>query len=300
MKILIIGSEGFIGKNCVEYFVSRKFDVVGCDLINVTTDNYTYIKVSRLQPAYSQIFAHHTFDTVICAGGNGSVPLSFSSPLMDFEANVSDILMLLECVKEYNSNCKIVNISSAAVYGNPKHLPVAEDSIIAPISPYGWHKYMSEIACKEYFELFNIKTCSIRPFSVYGPGLKKQIIWDIFQKLKRQDTTIELFGTGEETRDFIYIDDLVRSIAVIVEKADFNGEVYNVASGNEINISTLASSLLSKIEFKGKLVFNKQVKQGDPRFWLANIKKVSDLGYTPKVDIDEGLTRTVEWLKKYT
>jgi UDP-glucose 4-epimerase len=278
MKILIIGSEGFIGKHCVDYFVKKGLDVFGCDLINVTSESYTYIKVSRIQPDYSKLFSQHNFDFIICAGGNGSVPISFSSPLMDFEANVSDVLMLLNYVKEHNSNSKFINISSAAVYGNPQTLPVSEDSIIAPMSPYGWHKYMSELACKEYYELFNVKTCSIRPFSVYGPGLKKQIIWDIYQKFIHNGIAIELYGTGEETRDFIFIEDLVASIDLIIEKSDFKGEIYNLASGHSINIKNLASLLLQEIGFTGELKFNNEIRQGDPRFWLADISKIKTLG----------------------
>lgn len=298
MKILVIGSEGFIGKHCVDYFVMKRFEVFGCDLINVISDKYTYTKISRMQPNYSELFSQNNFDVVICAGGNGSVPLSFSAPLMDFEANVSDIFMLLNNLKEHNINCKFINISSAAVYGNPQVLPVSEDASVAPLSPYGWHKYMSEVVCKEYFELYNIKTCSIRPFSVYGPGLKKQIIWDIYQKLKYNSNIVELYGTGDETRDFIYIDDFLNAIDAIIKSAAFMGEVYNLASGIEITIKHLSTILLNKIGFIGDLKFNKIVRQGDPRFWLADIEKIKTLGYSPSVNIDDGLTKTVEWLRE--
>jgi dTDP-glucose 4,6-dehydratase/UDP-glucose 4-epimerase len=128
--------------------------------------------------------------------------------------------------------------------------------------------------------------------------LRKQIIWDIYQKLKDNADMIELYGTGDETRDFIYIDDLVNSIDLIIKNANFNGEVYNIASGIEINIKTLAEILLQKIEFTGELKFNKIVRQGDPRFWLADITKIETLGYIPKMNFDEGLTKTIEWLKK--
>jgi dTDP-glucose 4,6-dehydratase/UDP-glucose 4-epimerase len=300
MKLLVIGSEGFIGKNSVNYFIKNGYDVTGCDLVDVNTDKYTYIKISRLQPAYSQIFLKQMFDVVICAAGSGSVPVSFRSPSMDFEANVSDIIMLLDTIREHNINCKIINISSAAVYGNPKTLPINENATISPLSPYGWHKYMSELVCREYHDIFKLQTCCIRPFSVYGPGLKKQIVWDIYQKMMNNNFEIELFGTGEETRDFVFIDDLISSIDIIIKKGTFNGEVYNLASGSQITIKKIASIIFDKAKYNGTLKFNEEIRQGDPRFWLADITKIKKLGYEPKTTIEDGLTKTIEWLQKTT
>lgn len=297
MNILVVGSEGFIGKHCVRHF-SRKGDVVfGCDLLNAPSEDYHYIKVSRLQPTYEALLAGNSFDLIICAGGSGSVPLSFHSPWMDFEANVADIYMLLQTVKEKQPHCKVINLSSAAVYGNPKVLPVSESAEIVPLSPYGWNKYLSELVCVEYYSLFSIQSCSVRPFSVYGPGLKKQIVWDLYQKMLSNPDQLEVFGTGQETRDFIYIDDFISAIDVVAEKADFKGETYNVASGVQIPIHVLCELLTAKATYKGKIAYNNIERPGDPKFWQADLEKIMALGYTPKMDISTGLTLTLEWLQ---
>lgn len=300
MNILVIGSEGFIGKQCVKSFIVKGYDVTGCDLLNNPSAPYHYIKISRLSPDYDTLFKGRNYDFAIFAAGNGSVPISFELPIMDFEANVGDVVKLLDLIRLNNPHCKLLNISSAAVYGNPKELPIKETAEALPISPYGWNKYMSELVCKEYHDIFNLQTCCIRPFSVYGPGLKKQIVWDIYQKIMNNNFEIDLYGTGEETRDFIFIDDLVASIDIIIKKGAFNGEVYNLASGSQITIKNLANIIFDKAKYNGALKFNEDVRQGDPRFWLADITKIKKLGYEPKTTIEDGLTKTIEWIRKTT
>jgi nucleoside-diphosphate-sugar epimerase len=115
-------------------------------------------------------------------------------PLNDFEANCLDTFKILESIRNFSPSTKFLYISSAAVYGNPKRLPVRETDGIDPISPYGWHKYYGELMGHEYTSLYGLKTSSVRPFSVYGPGLRKQLFWDLFLK-SRQTNKIDLFGT---------------------------------------------------------------------------------------------------------
>src|SRR5690606_20851190 len=130
-------------------------------------------------------------------------------------------------------------------------------------SPYGWHKYYGELLCKEYHTLYQVRTCFLRPFSVYGPGLRKQLLWDLFPK-SRTSSKIELFGTGNETRDFIYIDDLVQAIALVIEQSPFDACAYNVASGTETSIEEIASSYLRSLNPKAQLSFNNITREGDP------------------------------------
>ena len=124
-----------------------------------------------------------------------------------------------------------------------------------PLSPYGRHKVFAEEICNEYHEYFGIKTCSLRIFSAFGPGLKKQILWDIYQKSLHGDL-INLCGTGMETRDFVFIDDIVDAIHKVMLSGDFNAGIYNVASGKEITIRELADNILEVIDYKGKLNFS--------------------------------------------
>ena len=162
----------------------------------------------------------------------------------------------MDCIRKNSPASKFINLSSAAVYGNPKVIPIMEDTPLNPISPYGFHKEFAERICNEFSQLFGIKCLSLRIFSVYGPGLKKQILWDINKKIQEsKESRIELFGSGEESRDFIYVDDLVNAIQLIANKGDFKGEVYNVANGQEITIKEVATLFVNEINPNIKLNF---------------------------------------------
>jgi UDP-glucose 4-epimerase len=173
MKLLLIGSEGFIGRHCVQYFLNKQWEVTGCDLVDYTSASYTYFKISRLQPSYEPVFEDATYDVCINAAGNGSVPVSIAHPLTDFEANCYDVVRVLELLRTKNPSCKYIHFSSAAVYGNPVQLPVAETDRLSPLSPYGWHKLIAEQLCQEYHRLYNLPVVILRPFSVYGTCIRR-------------------------------------------------------------------------------------------------------------------------------
>ena len=238
MKILVIGSKGFIGSSiCKFYSENDSVELWQCDVFENTDNDPRYFSINSSDINFENIFRLQSFDICINAAGSGNVGLSFDNPLYDFESNTYGVIKILEAIRMLDSKCRFINFSSAAVYGDPKNLPIRENSEIKPLSPYGFNKAMAEHICKEYFAFFGIKTCNLRVFSAYGPGLKKQIFWDIYQKFKLAKNEIEMFGTGEETRDFIYIDDLVNAIDIIINKSPFQGECINVASGSEVNIA---------------------------------------------------------------
>ena len=297
MKIFILGSEGFIGNHCVRFFQKKGYNVYGADLLDIKQANYQYNQVSRLQPAFDEFFRNENFDVCINAAGSGSVPVSFQRPYNDFEANTVDVVRLLETIRLTNPTCKYLNISSAAIYGNPKVLPITEDSEPSPLSPYGWHKYYSELVCKEYAQLHGLFTCSVRPFSVYGPGLRKQLFWDIYQKTLNGNN-IELFGTGDESRDFIYINDLVSAIDILITSSAMKGHTYNLASGKEITIKEAATIFCEYLSDEISIKFNQQQKVGDPLNWKADISKITDLGFVPKTDLKSGLLELAKWIKE--
>jgi nucleoside-diphosphate-sugar epimerase len=197
----------------------------------------------------------------------------------------------------YSPHCKYLHISSAAVYGNPEKLPIDENALVQPVSPYGWHKFMSEQICKEYFHLYGIKSAIIRPFSVYGPGLKKQIFWDVYLKSIQEGTSIELWGGGEEARDFIYIDDLISAINSIINYSPMEADIYNLASGEMTFIKDAVSMLLQNLGNNKSISFNGIVHKGNPIKWEADISKIKSLGFEPKVNLQEGIFKLANWMK---
>jgi len=296
MNILIVGSEGFIGSHCASHFLSKDHQVIGLDLFEQSTGHYRYIKVSRLSPEFDEIFEKESFDLVINAAGSGNVPYSMQHPVSDFEANCLDTIRILDAIRKHHQHAKYIHLSSAAVYGNPEKLPVKEEDRLQPLSAYGWHKLMSEHLCREYTQIYSLKTAILRPFSVYGEGLKKQLFWDLFQKSK-QGTSVSLIGTGKESRDFIHVSDLAKAIDCISEKSPLNGEAYNLASGRETTIADAVSTFFQAMQLKPSLEFNGVTRSGDPLNWRADISRLSHLGFVPAVDLNSGMQRVAKWMR---
>jgi len=295
MKILVIGSEGFIGSHIKNRFSSSN-DVWCADVLN-SKDSFQYHQLPLLNTDFNVLFEERKFDVCINASGNGSVPISINKPIFDFELNVTNTIKILDAIRTHNPECKFINMSSAAVYGNPSVLPIKEESSLKPLSPYGWHKLYAEQICKEYYYLYNIQTINLRLFSVYGENLRKQLFWDTYQKcLFSKD--VELFGSGNETRDFIYIDDLLEAINCVINRGLFNGEAVNVASGVETTISDAASIFIKEVDSNINLKFNMIVKPGDPLNWKADITVLESFGFKNKIVIEEGLKNVVKWLKE--
>jgi UDP-glucose 4-epimerase len=299
MNVLILGSEGFIGNHIVKYFLEKKWDVTGCDLIETSVTSYKYNKVSLLSADLEQLFTGQQYDACINAAGSGNVPYSLTHPLSDFEANVAAVINVLELIRKWNPGCKYMHISSAAVYGNPQTLPIMETAVLQPLSPYGYHKRISEQLCEEYCRQFGIRTAVTRPFSVYGPGLRKQLFWDVYQKLLKSNGTFELWGTGNESRDFIYVEDLVQALGLILEKGKMQGEVYNVAAGVETTISTAVHLFIKALHKETTITFNQASRPGDPLYWRADISKLVELGFAPTYSLDKGLQQTADWLSSH-
>jgi dTDP-glucose 4,6-dehydratase/UDP-glucose 4-epimerase len=298
MKILIIGSKGFIGSHCKSYFIERKHDVWEADIAKDFVDG-KYFLIDMVNPDYSKIFNSNCFDICINCSGAANVADSFINPENDFMLNVLNVFKILESIRCFNPKCKFINLSSAAVYGNPHILPVREEDPVDPISPYGWHKWQSEILCKEYSMLHKISTAVLRIFSVYGDGLKKQFFWDLFQKAKRSNV-VELFGSGNETRDFIYIGDLLKAIEIIITYSNFDGEIINVSSGVETTIKDAAYILCRYLDDNIKISFNNNMKVGYPTNWRADINKLLSYGFSNEYSLALGLELTTKWMKENT
>ena len=231
---------------------------------------------------------------VHCAG-TASVADSVSAPYVDFHRTAEVCAYVLETLRKLSPGCHFILLSSAAVYGNPFSLPVAEDSLLRPISPYGYHKQICELLAEEYGTLHGIPTSVLRIFSAYGEGLRKQVVHDLFNKFMATDpTSVEIFGTGEETRDFIHAEDVAR-IVELVAASGATG-VFNAASGCETTIRELASMIATVLDSPKRILFNGLRRQGDPVNWRADISRLYALGFRPAMTLREGIATYRQWL----
>jgi UDP-glucose 4-epimerase len=297
MKILVIGSQGFIGSNISTHLEFKGCEVFSCDFLDIRNQQ-NYFRINPFNSDYLEIFENHQFDLVINCAGSANVGASMENPFFDYDLNVNVVSKILGTIYKINKKTKFINISSAAVYGNPIDLPIrteyADNAI--PISPYGVHKRIAEVLLKSYFDSFNIPTCSLRVFSAYGNGQKKLLMWDLFQKFQNDESdTIELFGTGNETRDFIHIEDILQQIELVIKYAPFNGESINIANGEAIKISEIAAIFQNHLNSNKSIKFNNIVREGDPLYWCADIEILKCWGYRQTLMLNEGIKQYIDW-----
>lgn len=295
-KILIIGRSGFIGNHCFNYFKNLGYDVYSTSISLESKDSKSFL-LDKQDLCFDNIFKLQ-FDICINCSGMAIVSDSFNDPTKDFQLNTINVFKILDSIRKFSPQCKFINLSSAAVYGNPSEIPIKESSIFNAISPYGYHKIYSELICEEFNKIFNINTCSLRIFSAYGNGLKKQLLWDVYNKLTDKTSNIaSFFGTGNETRDYIHISDILTAIHLIVLHAPFNGEYYNLANGTQISVKSIILIFIEYLKSNKEIKYLGIEKKGDPINWEADITQLKKLGYIQKMSINDGIKQYIEWAR---
>lgn len=296
MRILIVGCKGFIGSHALLYYRDKGIDAYGCD-VGVDYADPKYFQISPVLLGFDEVFAKIEFEVCINCSGASSVPGSFQLPARDLLLNVQNVSFLLDAIRKFSPNCRFVNLSSAAVYGSTTCLPIKEETICNPMSPYGLHKMFAEQICSEYNRYFGIQTCSLRIFSAFGPGLKKQLFWD-WAVQARSKGEVVLLGSGSESRDYIYIDDLIHAIDLVIAHSTFEAEVINIGNGVEVFIKDAIRSFWEVSGGHFKYRFSSVSRGGDPANWCADNTKLLSYEYSQNVSFKEGLKRYVEWFEE--
>ncbi|MHB1947718.1 MAG: NAD-dependent epimerase/dehydratase family protein [Gammaproteobacteria bacterium] len=300
-KVVITGAGGFVGRNLWQNLAKQHDSVIAC-LKSIPHEPLPTGKIVQLNlpnEQFETLLKDEQPDFLVHCAGGASVAQSVLHPDKDFHDNVLVTEHMLQSVLKSSPKTKIVFISSAAVYGNPVTKPIDETTPTNPISPYGFHKLMCELLCEKYHRLYHLSVSILRVFSVYGPHLKKQLLWDVYQKSCTQDV-ISLYGTGEETRDFIYIDDLANIITKVFQHSEFNSNIYNVGTGQESTVKQIVTVLLQKLGCTKPIQFTNQIKPGDPAHWALNIKSIEKLGITNFLPVQSGIEQFVRWLRTQT
>lgn len=299
-KLLITGVAGFLGRYVAQLFKSNGWDVYGVDICSAENVSFlvpkNYVQLPLPSAKFDEVLSAHKPEAVVHCAGRASVPLSVKDPAADYAASATLTFHVLDAIRRCSESSKFIFLSSAAVYGNPVQMPVSEKCAIAPISPYGFHKYQAENIVLEFASIFKVKAASLRIFSAYGPGLQRQVVWDICSKALSSND-IKLQGTGAESRDLVHAADVAQAVYTVINHAPLNGEAYNVASGNEVTIRDLAEKILERVNREGRVTFDQAAPAGTPKNWRADIAKIQALGFRPSMSLDSGLDAVVAWVK---
>jgi UDP-glucose 4-epimerase len=298
--VLVTGGAGFLGRQIAREFVNAGAKVICVDAVppeNAPTGaTLAYHQLQLPNPRLVVLLRAEPPDICIHCAGRASVPFSMSDPAADFRDNTALTFEMLEALRHGAPQCGFLLLSSAAVYGNPPTLPVREDGQCAPLSPYGFHKWMCELLCQEFAKVHGMRTASVRIFSAYGAGLRRQVIWDICAKALATGH-LPLRGTGAESRDFIHAIDIARALVLLAQNADWNAAVYNLASGVETTIAALAARMVELLGCKVAPEFDGHRSAGEPTRWQADITKIRALGFSPTVTLDRGLAAMATWAR---
>ena len=315
MATLVTGGAGFIGSHLVEELLKEEREVVVVDDLSTgklenlpESENLTFIKGSITDREFlKNLFNSYRFDTVFHLAAVASVFKSVEKPIETHRVNFDGTLYLLEESKRTKVN-KFVFASSAAVYGDLPELPKREDMPVKPLTPYGVDKYASERYVVNSFNLYELRATAFRFFNVYGErqdpsspysGVISIFIDRILKHLKGEKTTIDIFGDGKQTRDFVYVKDVVKALLIAEKDKRTDGEVFNVGTGKETSLLQLIDTLKSIAGSIPSVRFLPS-REGDIKRSVADITKLKKLGYTPSFSLQEGLLRTFNWERSKT
>lgn len=300
-RVLVTGGAGFIGSHLVERLVARGDRVtVVDDLRNGRRDNLGAAEHVRLVEgdcaAAAHLLASEPFDLLFHLAAPAYVPPSVEDPIADLRANVEQTLIVLQAMRALEQAPRLIHVSSAAVYGQPNVQPIREDCPPAPVSPYGVDKFAAEEHVRVAARLHGLEAVILRYFPVYGPRQRKQVVFDLINKVIADPRRIEVFGTGRELRDMVYVDDVVEATLVAAAHAPAEGEVYNVGSGTMAPIAEVVRHVTRALEASPAVVYTGAVRKGDSERMCADITRLRALGYQPHVSMADGIARTVAWV----
>jgi nucleoside-diphosphate-sugar epimerase len=305
-KVLVTGGAGFIGSHVAERLLADGYHVTVLDNLSTgklqnlercsDNSNFHFIKGDiRDKKLVDEAVAG--VDAMIHEAAITSVSLSIKNPKLVFNVNATATLNLLKsCVK--NRVKRFIFASSAAVYGAATKMPISEHAPTRPLSPYGQSKLRSEKYCQKFWDEYGLETVCLRYFNVYGPrqtaGQYAGVISGFFDRLRKKLPPV-IYGDGEQTRDFVYVGDVVEATVLALGCEMAEGEVLNIGTGKVTSVNQLFSifTKLMHCRLKPKFAAPRAREIKHSQADITKARKI--LGYRPKVSLEQGLKKFIEW-----
>ena len=312
MVSVVTGVAGFIGSHLAERLLKEGHEVIGIDCFTdyysrsikegnvanlLTLPGFTFIEGNLLTYKLHDLLngANYIFHHAAQAGVRSSWGDAFE---IYTNLNVLATQKLLEACKGLSIE-KFVYASSSSVYGDSEELPIREEAVLKPVSPYGVTKLAGENLCASYWKNYEIPIISLRYFTVYGPRQRPDMAFYKFMLALSKDRKIEIYGDGTQTRDFTFISDAVEGNLLAMKNTTL-GEVYNIGGGSRVMLNDVLHTLETITTRNAKIVY-REVQKGDVRHTFADTSKASDiLGYKPNIDLKKGLLKQWEWFQSLT
>jgi len=307
MRYLVTGGAGFIGSNTVDELVRRGHSVVVLDDLSAGKEEnlaeirnkITFIKGSIIDIEIIRR-AIYEADYVIHLAARTSVPFSMKDPIETNRINIDGTLNVLVAARDAKVK-RVVFAASSSAYGETPTLPKTESMQPQPISPYGVTKYVGELYAQTFGRCYGLENVCLRYFNIFGPRQDPSSPYSgvlaKFCTAFLEDTQPVIFGDGEQTRDFTYVENAVQANLLACEAPSASGKVFNIGVGGRFSLNQTVA-LLNKISGKNLEVKYDSPRDGDIRDSQADISQAREfLGYDPQVGFEEGLRRTFEWYR---
>jgi UDP-glucose 4-epimerase len=293
MNVLVTGGAGFLGSNVIRAFADRASVIAVCGSSSVV--DRPEVESWIPGPITSEVLGRVPFvpDVIVHCAGSSSVPRSIADPAGEFARTVPPLLALLSRMQDAWPQAHLIYPSSAAVYGNQMSQKIPENVQRLPTSPYGLFKVLSEDMIEYYSRSYGLKCSVIRFFSLYGIGLRKQILWDAAWKLLRGDGVF--WGTGHEERDMLHVEDAISLIMKIVDLSK-GGEILNAGTGRGVAVGSLLSRIQQYLGTCVPLVFKGEIRAGDPVRLVSDPRVSQEYGWQPRRELDESIQEYLLWL----
>lgn len=303
---LVTGTAGFIGSSISEQLLDCGYEIKGIDIFatgkqrNVDglkdRDGFSFEEVDIRNSERVREIAED-IDYIFHQAAVASVPQSIEEPVTTTDVNCRGTATVLDAARKAGVEAVIV-ASTSAIYGSSEQIPKVETMPPSLESPYALSKYYAEQLAVQYSELYDIDTVALRYFNVFGPrqdpGGEYAAVIPKFIELMQSNERPVIFGDGQQSRDFVYIDDIVEANILAAEN-DISGKVLNIASGRQVTINELVNELNEILGTDFEPVYD-DPRPGDVRHSVADLEQAcTELGYEPTVRFEEGLERTVEW-----
>ncbi|MBU5590814.1 SDR family oxidoreductase [Clostridium sp. MSJ-4] len=302
MKVLVTGGAGFIGSHLVDRLIELEHQVVIVDDLSHGKREYInpkarFYNVDIRSKDLEKIFSEEKPEVVFHEAAQISVPKSLDNPIMDAEINIIGTINLLECSKKHNVR-KIIYPASAAIFGEPEYLPIDEKHPLNMISGYGITKHTVEHYLQVYSVLYGIEYTVLRYANVYGPrqdSTGEGGVVSIFCERMLEGQKIYIFGDGEQTRDFVYVKDVVD--ANILAMNNLKNDIFNVCTNSKISVNNLFDLISSIIDDSLKPIYGEE-RHGDIRHSYMTFEKIRNKGnWEPKYSLEEGIKETINFYK---
>jgi UDP-glucose 4-epimerase len=315
-KVLITGGLGFIGSNLAHRLVDLGAKVLlvdslipeyGGNLFNIKEiENKVIVNIADVRDVYSMRYLVKGMDYLFNLAGQTSHLDSMNDPYTDLEINCRAQLSILETCRKHNPEIRIVFASTRQIYGAPDYLPVDEKHLLHPTDVNGINKMAGEWYHILYNNVYGIRACTLRLTNTYGPRMRVKDarqtflgLW-ISQIIKGEE--IKVFGDGKQLRDFNFVNDVIEALILAVINEDAYGEIFNLGDNNPISLRELAE-LLIEINGYGSysiVPFPSERKRIDIGDYYADYSKIKNtLGWEPRISLSEGLSRTLQYYKKF-